>query len=108
MRGASLAGVVMALRRWSWVVARKQPANKPDALDMQAGNGHVTIAGCRETRNCSSTEDAWASSTVIRTRQDESRRALESDAAALLRAAAVVRDGRHVGDGRDADAQRSQ
>src|SRR6218665_3088626 len=31
-----------------------------------------------------------------------------SDAAALLRAAAVVRDRRHVGDRRDADAQRTE
>lgn len=58
-RGASLANVVMALRRWSWVMlAWKRRAAKPGALDMQAGNGHVTIAGCRETRDSSSTENA--------------------------------------------------
>ena len=39
---------------------------------MQAGNGHTTIAGCKETRNCSSTDGAWAPSTVIRTRPDGS------------------------------------
>src|ERR1700712_5117708 len=75
---------------------------------MQAGKGHVTIAGCRETRDSSSTENACASSTVIRARPDGSDRRVESDTATLLGAAAVVRDRRHVGDRRDADAQRGE
>src|ERR1700712_1289251 len=75
---------------------------------MQAGKGHVTIAGCEETRDSSSSENAWAPSTVIRARPNDSGLALESDAATLLGAAAVVRNRRHVGDGRDADAQRGE
>jgi hypothetical protein len=40
------------------VIVLNRQAAKPGALDMQAGKGHMTIAGCRETRNSSSTENA--------------------------------------------------
>jgi len=39
-------------------VPRGALLGKLGVRDMQAGNSHTTIAGCRKTRNCSSTEIA--------------------------------------------------